>query len=176
MTRHDPTLSDGSETPQVTALAPPISKLERRVVTGFVERLFARQGQATPFFALLRQSDADLAALIAAEAASAARPGPYGRFPPGPIRAEDLDGPPYRTPPALCARLGERLAAALEFAHLLALHPGDLGPETLEALGVAGWTGPGIAELAEQIGAVAQQTRSLAQIHALRPGPRPHTH
>jgi len=166
MTRHETNLTTPAS--GVSPLQPELSLLERRAVTGFVERLLAVEGQSTPFFALLRQTDAQLAALLASEAASAARPGPYGRFPPGPLCAEDLDGPPYRTSPVICAKLGERLSVALEFAHLLVQHPGDLGPESLASLAVAGWTSKGIAELSEQIAAVAQQTRTLAQLHILR--------
>lgn len=152
--------------PELRSDAPPaLSKLERRMVLAFVERLLSAEGQPAPFFTLLRQTDAALAALIGAEAASAARPGPYGRFPPGPLRAEDLDGPPWRIPPALCARVGERLSVALEFAYLLVMHPGDLRRESLLALSTGGWSPEGIGALAEQIGAVASQTRTLAELH-----------
>lgn len=152
--------------PELRSDAPPaLSKLERRMVLAFVERLLSAEGQPAPFFTLLRQTDAALAALIGAEAAAAARPGPYGRFPPGPLRAEDLDGPPWRIPPALCARVGERLSVALEFAYLLVMHPGDLRRESLLALSTGGWSPEGIGALAEQIGAVASQTRTLAELH-----------
>lgn len=166
MTRHETTLAP----PERGAKLPPpgLTKRDRRAVTGFVERLLAVEGQSTPFFALLRQTDAQLAALLASEAATAARPGPYGRFPPGPLCATDLDGPPYRPRPALRGILGEHLSAALEFAHLLVQHPGDLGPDSLAPLAAAGWSAEAIAELTEQITAVAQQTRTLAQLHRLR--------
>lgn len=166
--------SDASPAPQ-TAEPVTMSKLERRAVLAFVERLLTLdKGQTAPFFALLRQTDARLAALISTEAASASRPGTYGRFPPAPLRAEDLDGPPWRIPPTLCAQLGERLSLALEFAYLLVMHPGDLSRESLADLAKGGWSPEGIAELAEQIAAVADQTRTLAELHTLRAAaPRP---
>ena len=68
MTRHETTLAP----PESGAKLPPpgLAKRDRRAVTGFVERLLAVEGQSTPFFALLHQTDAQLAALLASEAVS----------------------------------------------------------------------------------------------------------
>ncbi|PYF12692.1 hypothetical protein C8J30_10172 [Rhodobacter viridis] len=163
---HLPDLRPDLRMDAATSSLPAMSQLERRTVLAFVERLLIAEGQPATFFTLLRQTDAQLAALIGAEAASASRPGPYGRFPPAPLCAEDLDGPPWRIPPALCARVGERISVALEFAYLVVMHPGDLRRESLLDLTTGGWSAEGIGELAEQIGAVASQTRTLAELQA----------
>ena len=176
MSRHEilpPDLPLPERRPQgVASAAPAMSPLERRTVLGFVERLLIVEGQSAPFFTLLRQTDAALAAQIDTEAAFAARPGPYGRFPPAPLCAEDLDGPPWRAPPTLGAQLGARLSAALEFAYLVVMHPGDLRDESLLALTTQGWSPEDIGDLVEQIVAVAQQTRTVSDLPAAAK-PRP---
>lgn len=142
------------------------SRRERLAVAGFVAVLTGEAATERHILTLLAQEDARLAGVIRDEAAEAATPGPYGRFPPGPLSAEDLDGPVYRTAPALRFGLGARLASALEYAHLVALHPRDAGSGTLEALEAAGWTPAEIAELTRLIGFLATLSRAVAGLRA----------
>ena len=150
-------------------VAGPVSLLERRAVAAFVAALQDEPETRAHFLALLRQTDAapaPLARLIAHEADGSAHPGPYGAFPEGPLSAESLDGPVYVVDDATRLELGERLSAALEHAHLLALHPRDAGPEALEALLRAGWTRDGIVVLTQVIGLVSFQVRVVAGLRS----------
>jgi hypothetical protein len=96
-----------------------LSVSERRSIAVFASALLGEPVSRARFETLL--GDPRLSRLLQAEADGASRPGPYGRFPPAPLTAADLDGPPYRAP----ADLGEPLAAALEHVHLLLTHPGE---------------------------------------------------
>ena len=155
----------------------PVSLLERRAVAAFVAVLQAEPQTHAHFLELLRGTDptlGPLALLIQSEAEGSAHPGPYGAFPEGPLTAESLDGPVYRVDATARRHLGDRLAAALEHAHLLALHPRDAGPEALEALLAAGWTRDGIVILSQIVGLVAFQARAVAGLRAYVAARQPH--
>ncbi|UFN49303.1 CMD domain protein [Roseomonas sp. OT10] len=106
-----------------------------------------------------------LAAAVAAEAGRGRAEGPAGRFPAGPLSAEDTAPPAYVVPAEARAALGERLAAALEHAHLLVFHPRDAGPAALQALLDAGWSTTGVVTLSQLIAFLAFQLRVT---HGLR--------
>lgn len=168
MTRHDPSLSERLSD---RAGQGGITALERRAVAAFVAELLGSGAEAA--LDLLCQTDtrgARLAPLVAAEAAGASRPGPYGRFPPGPLRQEDLDGPPYRMEPGLRRRFGARLASALERAHLLALHPADDGPAAQAKLQRAGWSAAESAALSEFVAFLVGKSRFEALASSCRAG------
>lgn len=147
----------------------PVSILERRALAAFVAVLNGEPQTRAHFLNLLRDTDptlAPLARLIEREAEDSAHPGPYGRFPAGPLSAEDLDGPVYAVADPLRDQFGPRLAAALEHAHLITLHPRDATPAALQALARAGWTNGGIALVAELISFVNFQIRLVAGLRA----------
>jgi hypothetical protein len=96
-----------------------LSVRDRRAVAVFASALLGDLPSRARFEALL--AEPRLSRLLLAEADGASRPGPYGSFPPAPLTAADLDGPPYRAPDSL----GEPLTAALEHVHLLLTHPGE---------------------------------------------------
>lgn len=155
----------------------PVSLLERRAVAAFVAVLQGEPQTHAHFVALLRGTDpalAPLALLIQSEAEGSAHPGPYGVFPEGPLTAESLDGPVYRVDGTTRRQLGARLAAALEHAHLLALHPRDAKPEELEALLAVGWTREGIVILSQIVGLVVFQARVVAGLRAYLAVRQPH--
>ena len=77
--------------------------------------------------------------------------GPYGSYPPGPLSAEDRPGAAYRILPAHRDRLGQRLAAALDHAHLLVLHPRDASSAHLQALIDAGFSTTEIVTLSQLV-------------------------
>jgi CMD domain protein len=109
--------------------------------------------------------DPALGAAIHAEVARGLAQGPVGHFPAGPLSAEDRDGTPYRIPDDARARLGHRLAAALEHAQMLVIRPRDATAAALQALLGAGWSATGIVTLSQLI---AFLTFQLRVIHGLR--------
>lgn len=115
------------------------ARTEALAIAAFTSHLHGEEAVSTHLHALLQAADSELALLIAEEAENAALPGPYGTWPPGPLSAEDLDGPAWRADPPLRLRLGARLSAALEHAHLVTLHPRDITAAADEALERAGW-------------------------------------
>lgn len=144
----------------------PVSLVERRAVAAFVAVLNGEPQTSDHFLTLLRDTDptlGQLVRLIERDAEDSAHPGPYGRFTAGPLSAEDLDGPIYRAGDDF---FGARLAAALEHAHLVTLHPRDATAEALRTLAAAGWTNGGIAILLEIIGFVNFQARVVAGLRA----------
>jgi CMD domain protein len=148
----------------------PASLWERRAVAGFVAAIFGEPETAAHYRALLEKSDPTngrLAHIVLWEAHDAARPGPYGRFPEGPLTVEDIDGPVYRVRPDIREDLGDRLALALEHAHLLALHPRDAAPGDLQRLLDVGWTTAGIVTLSQLVAFLSFQTRVVAGLRAV---------
>lgn len=104
---------------------------------------------------------------IAVEAAAASGTGPYGRFPEGPLSAEDAPGRSWQVDGSGTARLGARLAAALAHAHLLLFHPRDAGAQHLQALLDAGWSPTDIVTLSQLVGFLAFQVRVVAGLQVL---------
>ncbi len=103
------------------------------------------------------------AALVATEAARAATRGPYGRFPAGPLSAEDAEGPTFQAAP----EFGRKLAAGLQHAHALVFHPRDVGAADLQKLLDAGWSTTGIVTLSQLVAFLSFQIRVIAGLRAL---------
>ena len=93
--------------------------------------------------------------------------GPYGRYPAGPLSAEDADGLEYRVGAALRQTLGVRLVAAYEHAHMLVFHPRDATPAHLQALLDAGWSTTDIVTLSQLVSFLSYQVRVLAGLRAM---------
>lgn len=140
-----------------------MSRAERGAVAYFVA-LLHRDEPGIAFYRA-RVGDAALRAALEAEAARAEASGPYGRFPPGPLSREDAPGPVF----AVAGReiLGERLAAALEHAHMLVFHNRDAAPENVRVLERAGWSATGIVTLAQLVAFLSFQLRAAAGLRAL---------
>ena len=144
---------------------------ERAAVALFVARLHGDEAAVAFYGALLRETGggAGLEPLIVSEAAAASGSGPYGSF-----RAENapesVDGPVYRVASVEAAyALGDRLAAALEHAHLLVLRPRDAAREHLQALLEAGWSTTGIVTLSQLVSFLTFQlrvARGLSEVRA----------
>lgn len=145
------------------------TRVERFAVAAFVAALH-RQVQATQFhvaaLARLGASEALIGA-VAAEAAAAVGSGPYGRFPEGPLSAEDAPGPRYEVGEARRAIVGARLAAALVHAHVLVFHPRDASARELQALLDAGWSADETVTLSQLVAFVAYQLRVAAGLGVL---------
>ncbi len=114
---------------------------------------------------------AGVADAIAIETERGATQGPYGRYPAGPLSAEDASGPSYAVSDARRAVLGERLSAALEHAHLLVFHPRDASAAALQSLLDAGWTSTEIVTLSQLVAFLAFQIRVVAGLQALAQRP-----
>lgn len=152
-----------------------VSLAERAAVALFVARLHGQEAAIAFYGALLRETGRDLGAgagealepLIVAEAARASGEGPFGAF-----RAENApestSGPEYRVSSVDAAyALGDRLAAALEHAHLLVLHPRDASREALGALLDAGWSTTGVVTLSQLISFLTFQLRVVHGLGAV---------
>ncbi|WP_427869769.1 alkylhydroperoxidase domain protein [Leucobacter luti] len=156
------------------ALLRPVSEehatvAERAAVALFVARLHGDPAGIALYGGLLRLAEGGeaLEALIVAEAGRAQGSGPYGAF-----RAENApestEGPEYAVDSFEAAYgLGERLAAALEHAHLLVLHPRDASREALQALLDAGWSTTGIVTLSQLVAFLTFQLRVAAGLRAV---------
>lgn len=142
---------------------------ERLAVAAYVTGLHGEGPLATHYAEALAAEAPALAATIAAAVAATRATGPHGRFPAGPLSAEDQPGAPYRLPPELAEALGPRLSAALTHAHFLVFHPRDSAPEAFQPLFAAGWTTPEIVTLSQIVSFLAYQVRVIAGLRVLAP-------
>lgn len=136
---------------------------ERRAIALFVAVLHDETAAIAHYRALLEalpDVDAEFVAAVLDEAAAGRAPGPYGRFPTGPLSVEDRAGPVVAVSPNGVAVLGERLSAALAHAHLLVLHPRDAAASDLGTLLVANWTTPQIVTLSQLVSFLTYQIRA----------------
>lgn len=141
---------------------------ERYAVAAFVAGL--HQGPAAAFYADLLGDVADDAVVDAvAESVDAGLTvGPYGTYREPDLADESVSGPEFTVDPRVRGVLGEKLAAALEFAHLLVFHPRDSRPERLAPLAHAGWTPSQVVSLAQLISFLCFQVRAVAGLAALK--------
>ncbi|MDM0037590.1 CMD domain protein [Variovorax sp. J22G21] len=112
-----------------------------------------------------------LAEAIAIETKRAATQGPYGRYPAGPLSAEDAPGPSYAVSDTQRPVLGKRLSAGLAHAHLLVFHPRDASPAALQSLLDAGWSSTEIVTLSQLVAFLAFQIRVVTGLRALAQRP-----
>ncbi|GAA4478378.1 CMD domain protein [Gluconacetobacter asukensis] len=148
-----------------------VTCVERRAL-GFYTVLLHNIASAEAFYGLLldeaQPEDAELGALIRELASESLLKGPYGCFPEGPLTAEDQPGPHYRISEDRRGWLGERLAGAIEHAHLLIFHPRDVRPAHMERLAEAGWSVSGIVTLSQLIAFLSFQLRLVRGLEVLR--------
>ena len=106
------------------------------------------------------------------------RPSPERRRPhPRPVRtgdyaetglqAENTDGLRFRASDAARERLGERLTAAIEHAHLLVYRPREASGDAIQALLDAGWSADGIVTLSQLIAFLSFQQRVVSGLRVL---------
>jgi CMD domain protein len=145
-----------------------VTRLERNAVATFVAGLH-RQRVVTDFYAAALQTlgRPDIADVIDAEIARGAVEGPYGRYPEGPLSAEDQEGLNYRVFHGHEEILGSRLVAALQHAHLLVFHPRDASPVALQKLLDAGWSTTDIVTLSQLVAFLSFQIRVVAGLRVL---------
>jgi len=150
-----------------------VSRLERLAIACFVAGLHD-QSQIAAFYQKGFVAAGGPAALQGAidQAAAAARTGgPYGRYPKGPLNAEDKPGPVHRIAAPRRDALGPRLAAAFEHTHMLVFHPRDSAPPYLQALLDAGWSTTGIVVVSQLVAFLSYQIRVVAGLRVLKARP-----
>ncbi|GAA1926872.1 alkylhydroperoxidase domain protein [Brevibacterium antiquum] len=93
--------------------------------------------------------------------------GPYGIFESAALADENVVGPWLSVEKKSIEVLGPQLAAGLEFAHLLVLHPRDSRPEHMALLLDAGWDEDSIVTLAQLVSFLNFQIRISTGLTAL---------
>ncbi len=146
-----------------------VSLPERFAIAAFVAGLQGQTALANHYDQQLSQAEngAELATVIAAEVERGATAGPYGDYPAGPLSAENKPGLHYTASPSARAALGDKLAAALEHAHLLVFRPRDSSRRALEVLTAAGWSTAGIVTISQLVAYLTFQTRIIEGLSAL---------
>ena len=137
---------------------------ERHAIAAFVAGLHD-EPKTDAFYAA--KLSAGLRAAVAAEVAAAKSKGPYGRFPRGPLSAEDAPGPTWKVSDAGRSGLGARLPAAFEHTHMLVFHPRDAAAPALQALYDAGWSTTDIVTVSQLVSFLAYQIRVVAGLTTL---------
>ncbi|MCU4297383.1 alkylhydroperoxidase domain protein [Brevibacterium permense] len=148
-----------------------VSFRDRYAVAAFTAGLLG-SARAEEFYRdLLRDEDESVswavAELLDEATAPAGTAGPYGIFESAALAEENVPGPWLAAADATAARLGEKLTAGLEFAHLLVLHPRDSRPGHLALLLEAGWDEDGIVTLAQLVSFLNFQIRISTGLAAL---------
>src|SRR5262245_43744390 len=146
-----------------------VTAAERFAVASFVAGVHGRPAIAEFYGARLAGSGAApaLRDAVAAAVKEAVARGPYGRFPAGPLSAEDASGPLYRASGNVRGALGPRLAAALGDRHLRVFHRRDAQPAALQALLDAGWWTTDIVTLSQIAAFLSFQIRVVAGLTTL---------
>jgi len=144
------------------------SRVERVAIGTWVAALSRADALADHYRGLLGALDAGVLAAIDAALPAAITTGPYGVWPAGPLSAEDEDGLRWSAPAELRAAVGDRLAAALEHAHLLTYRPRESSADALQALLDAGWTADGVVTVSQLIAFTHFQLRVIAGLTVLK--------
>jgi CMD domain protein len=146
-----------------------VSAVERYAAAVFVVALHGESATADFYREGLAGTGAApaLRAAVEAAVAEAGGQGPYGRYPTGPLSAEDSPGASWQPNAALQAALGPRLAAAFAHLHMLVFHPRDADPASLQSLLDAGWSTTGIVTLSQLVSFLAFQVRVVSGLRTL---------
>jgi CMD domain protein len=146
-----------------------VAATERYAVAAFVAGVHGEPAVAGFYLTELDKAAdrSEVVEALQAEIERAKTSGPYGAFPAGPLSVGDKAGLIYRV--ALDRRrvLGERLAAALEHAHLLVFRPRDATPAAMQALLAAGWSSTAIVTLSQLVAFLSFQVRTVAGLRTL---------
>lgn len=150
-----------------------VSLPERFAIAAFVAGLHGEPQTSAFYTEGLRSSGAAeaLGAAIARQIDKARAVGPYGRYPKGPLSAEDQAGPVHRVAEDARAALGAKLAAAFEHVHMLVLHPRDAAPPSLQAMLDAGWSTTDVVVISQLVSFLSFQIRIVAGLRTLASHP-----
>lgn len=148
-----------------------VSFRDRYAVAAFTAGLLGSTRAEEFYRDLLRDEDESaswaVAELLDEATSPAGTAGPYGIFESAALAEENVPGPGLTAAEATAERLGEKLTAGLEFAHLLVLHPRDSRPGHLALLLEAGWDEDGIVTLAQLVSFLNFQIRISTGLAAL---------
>ncbi|WP_072313418.1 CMD domain protein [Agrococcus sp. Marseille-P2731] len=138
--------------------------VDRYAVAAYAALLHDERSRAAAFYLELLADEAEpgLVAAVRRAAEAGRASGPYGDYRESALRSEAVAGPAAAIERGV---IGPRLAAALEHAHLLVLHPRDARPEALRALVAAGWGADAIVSLSQLVAFLSFQLRL---VHGLR--------
>lgn len=143
---------------------------ERAAVAQFVAALHDDEIAVAHYAALTRRAGGDALVDAVTDLATGARTtGPYGVYPAdGPLAGEGVAGLRFAIDDADSrAALGERIAAALEHAHLLVFRPREASVAALARLADAGWSTDGIVTLSQLVSFLAFQLRVAAGLRLI---------
>lgn len=142
---------------------------ERYAVAAYTTVLQAPGSAPATFYAeiLAEETEQDHADAVLALARSASVPGPYGTYREIGLSSESIPGPFIYYEDEIASGVTPRLAAALEYSHLLSLHPRDAGPAALRRLEEAGWQADDIVTLSQLVAFLSFQLRVALGLAAL---------
>lgn len=130
---------------------------ERYAVATYVAGLHQFEPAVDMYSELLLDDAPTTLALAVADAIEATlSAGPYGTYRESGLSGESEPGGSVRND---AERLGERLAAAFDYAHLLVFHPRDSRPEVLGRLSAAGWSADDTVSLSQLVSFLTFQLR-----------------
>jgi len=146
-----------------------VAAADRYAIATFVAGLHNEPRVAAFYLAKLAKAGGrpELVEALKAEIECGKTEGPYGVFPAGPLSAEDKAGLIYHVAEDRKPVLGEKLAAALDHAHLLVFRPRDASPAAVQALLDAGWSSTAIVTLSQLVAFLSFQVRIAAGLRAL---------
>ncbi|WP_341974044.1 CMD domain protein [Microbacterium sp. LWO13-1.2] len=144
-----------------------VSLAERELVAAFATGLAGTDATATFYAARALDVEPERAAVVLAEAASAAQRGPFGVFAEDGLQGENTEGERYAPSLETSVALGQRLASALAHTHLLVFRPREAGVADLRSLLAAGWSPDGIVTLSQLISFLAFQQRVVTGLRVL---------
>lgn len=132
---------------------------ERYAVASYVAGVH-RVGNAFTFYSelLLDDAPATLRDAVVAAVEHGRSTGPYGTYREPGLAAESEPGGVVHHD---VAALGDRLAAALDVAHLMIFHPRDSRPEVLGRLSAAGWSADDTVSLTQLVSFLCFQLRVI---------------
>lgn len=144
------------------------TRADRSIVALFVAALHADASAIRYYGELLNSLGvaAEVEEAVLALADEAGQRGPYGRYAADTaLAAETVEGDTLRLPAS--SVFGLRIARALEYAHLVLLHPRDTTRAQLDGLSEAGWSGDQIVILTQIVAALSFQLRVAVGARAI---------
>ena len=143
------------------------SQPERELIAAFATGLAGTDATAAFYAARASVIEPERAAVVLAEAASAAQSGPFGVFAEDGLQDENTEGARYAPSLETSVALGQRLASALTHTHLLVFRPREAGVADLRRLLAAGWSPDGIVTLSQLVSFLAFQQRVVIGLRVL---------
>ncbi len=151
--------------PQVLGTVP---LKERYAVALFVTGVSGDEVAGFYWAGLLREGGGDWAPGIDQAVQAGTTHGPYGRYDThGNLAHESVEGLRFRVADALRPQLGEKLAAALDHAHLLVFRPRESSQAALKLLTDAGWSVTDVVTLSQLVAFLTFQLRVVAGLRVL---------